>query len=158
MVEKKKLPEKEEVKLEVVQQAIKRDYSKKRDPSKLERKDFDKNSWQPRTELGKKVKDGEIKTIEEILDAGISIKEAEIFDCLVPNAEAILMKIGQSKGKFGGGKRTVWKQTQKKTKEGNKPNFAALVVIGNRNGIIGIGHGKAKETVPAREKALRQAK
>jgi small subunit ribosomal protein S5 len=66
--------------------------------------------------------------------------------------------IGQSKGKFGGGQRRVFRQTQKKTNEGNKPKFATLAVIGNKNGYIGLGYGKSKETVPAREKALRNAK
>ncbi|MDP1694023.1 MAG: 30S ribosomal protein S5, partial [Candidatus Woesearchaeota archaeon] len=42
--------------------------------------------------------------------------------------------------------------------EGNKPSFSSLVVIGNRNGYVGMGIGKARETVPAREKALRKAK
>ena len=30
--------------------------------------------------------------------------------------------------------------------------------MGNRKGYVGVGYGKAKETVPAREKAIRQAK
>ena len=72
--------------------------------------------------------------------------------------ETVLLNIGQSKGKFGGGKRSIWRQTQKKTKEGNKPKFAAYVVIGNRNGYIGIGYGKSKETMPAREKAVKNSK
>jgi small subunit ribosomal protein S5 len=66
--------------------------------------------------------------------------------------------IGQSKGKFGGGKRSIWRQTQKKSMEGNKPSFATMAVVGNRNGFVGIGLGKAKETMPAREKAVRKAK
>ena len=66
--------------------------------------------------------------------------------------------VGQSKGKFGGGKRSIWRQTQKKTAEGNKPKFAALAIVGNKNGYVGIGYGKSKETVPAREKAIRKAK
>jgi small subunit ribosomal protein S5 len=33
-----------------------------------------------------------------------------------------------------------------------------MVAIGDRNGHVGIGLGGAKETVPAREKAVRQAK
>jgi small subunit ribosomal protein S5 len=69
-----------------------------------------------------------------------------------------LLMIGQSKGKFGGGQRRVFRQTQRKTKEGNKPSFATYCIIGNKNGYVGIGFGKAKETVPAREKALRNAK
>ncbi len=122
------------------------------------KKEFDAESWQPVTELGRKVKAGEIKNIDEILDKGGRILEPEIVDYLVPNLEHDLLSIGQSKGKFGGGKKSIWRQTQKKTAEGNKPKFAALVVIGNKNGYVGIGLGKAKETMPAREKALKNAK
>ena len=66
--------------------------------------------------------------------------------------------VGQSKGKFGGGQKRVFRQTQKKTQEGNKPKFGTFVVVGNENGYVGVGYGKSKETVPAREKAIRQAK
>jgi len=117
-----------------------------------------KDAWKPKTEIGKKVKSGEITNIDEILDQGIRILEVEIVDILLPNLEIDLASVGQSKGKFGGGKRSIWKQTQKKTKEGNKPKFATLVVVGDNDGHVGIGYGKAKETVPAREKATRQAK
>ena len=72
--------------------------------------------------------------------------------------ESDLLMIGQSKGKFGGGSRRVFRQTQKKTKEGNKPKFSTFSVIGNKDGFVGLGFGKAKETVPAREKALRKSK
>jgi small subunit ribosomal protein S5 len=121
-------------------------------------KPFDKEGWQPKTALGEKVKSGEITSIDQILDNGIAILEAEIVDVLLPNLQMDLLPIGQSKGKFGGGKRTIWRQVQKKTAEGNKPHFAALAVVGNKNGYIGIGYGKARETVPAREKAVRNAK
>jgi small subunit ribosomal protein S5 len=69
-----------------------------------------------------------------------------------------LLLIGQSKGKFGGGKRRAWRQTQKKTAEGNVPTFACMVAVGNEDGYIGLGYGRAKETLPARTKALRDAK
>lgn len=119
---------------------------------------FDKEGWNPISELGKKVKSGEIKTLDEILDKGIRIMEAEIVDCLISNQSSDLLMIGQSKGKFGGGKRTIWRQTQRKTMEGNKPSFAAMVVIGNKDGFLGLGMGKSRETVPAREKAIRNSK
>jgi small subunit ribosomal protein S5 len=115
-------------------------------------------AWKPRTSLGKKVKAGEVKNIDEVLDAGEEILESEIVDVLLPNLESDLLLIGQSKGKFGGGQRRVFKQTQKKTSEGNRPKFSAFAVVGNKNGYVGIGYGKGRETVPAREKALRQAK
>ena len=130
-----------------------------REPRKSPREPvFDKEAWNPKTSLGKKVKSGEITKIDEILDNGLKILEPEIIDALLPNLKTELLLIGQSKGKFGGGQRRVFRQTQKKTREGNKPNFAAYAVIGNGNGYVGIGYGKSRETVPAREKALRNAK
>lgn len=114
--------------------------------------------WIPKTGLGKKVKNKEIISMEEVLKSGEKILESQIVDILLPNLEVELLSIGQSKGKFGGGKKSIWKQTQKKTKEGNKPRFSSVVVVGNRDGFVGVGHGKAKETLPAREKATRQAK
>ncbi len=131
----------------------------KRGPRKSPKEpDFDKEAWNPKTSLGKKVKSGEITKIDEILDNGLKILESEIVDALLPNLKTDLLLIGQSKGKFGGGQRRVFRQTQKKTSEGNKPSFAAYAIIGNGNGYVGIGYGKSRETVPAREKALRNAK
>ncbi len=121
-------------------------------------KEFDKEGWTPKTELGRKIKSGEIRDIDEILSKGLKILEPEIVDILLPGLETELVSVGQSKGKFGGGKRSTWRQTQKKTQEGNKPKFSATAVIGNKDGIVGLGFGKSKETVPAREKSVRNAK
>lgn len=116
------------------------------------------SEWSPKTSIGLKVKTGEITDINFILDKGFKILEAEIVDALVPELESDLLMIGQAKGKFGGGQRRVFKQTQKKTKEGNKPSFATYACVGNKNGLVGVGYGKSKETVPAREKSKRNAK
>ena len=118
----------------------------------------DVESWVPKTFLGKKVKNGEITHIDQILDTGLRIMEAEIVDMLLPNLNAEMLMVGQAKGKFGGGQRRTFRQTQKKTAEGNKPSFGTYIIIGNNDGYIGLGSGKSKETVPAREKALRNAK
>lgn len=115
------------------------------------------SSWAPKTKLGLIVKEGKIKSLDEILDKNMKILEPEIVDSLT-KIESDLLFVGQSKGKFGGGKRRAWRQTQKKTKEGNIVTFSAFVVVGDKNGHVGIGIGKAKETLPAREKALRKAK
>ena len=159
---KDKYPEKEETKLEAQQEQEEIDESlvKKEVPveEKVEKKAANIEVWQPKTELGRKVKAGEISNLGEIFDKGLMIKESEIIDVLMPNMETDLLLIGQSKGKFGGGQRRAFKQTQKKTQEGNKPKFATFAVIGNRDGYVGLGYGKAKETVPAREKATRKAK
>jgi len=111
--------------------------------------------WKPKTKLGKLVKEGKIKDIDEALK--YKILEPEIIDSLLDIKYEIL-NIGQSKGKFGGGKRRAWRQTQRKTAEGNIPTFSCMVVVGNGDGYVGIGYGKAKETLPAKEKAIRKAK
>ncbi|RLG12337.1 30S ribosomal protein S5 [Candidatus Pacearchaeota archaeon] len=122
-----------------------------------EREEAALKSWIPKTELGKEVKAGKIKDIDEILDKGKKILEAEIVDSLI-KVKTDLISIGQSKGKFGGGKRRAWRQTQRKTKEGNIPTFSAFAVVGDENGHVGIGTGRATETLPARDKAIRKAK
>lgn len=114
--------------------------------------------WIPKTDIGRRVQSRQITDINHILDNGIIILEPQITDILLPEMDNDLLMIGQSKGKFGGGRRRVFRQTQKKTREGNKPRFAAYAVVGNGDGIVGLGYGKARETVPAREKALRKAK
>lgn len=118
---------------------------------------MEKQTWHPKTELGRQVQDKEITNIDQILDKGKTILEEQIVDNLL-ELESDLLLVGQAKGKFGGGKRRVFRQTQKKTREGNKPRFTTMAIVGDRNGHIGIGYGKSKETVLAREKALRKAK
>ncbi|MBS3094938.1 30S ribosomal protein S5 [Candidatus Pacearchaeota archaeon] len=113
--------------------------------------------WKPKTKLGIEVKEGRIKDIDDILDTNKKILEPEIVDTLL-KLKVDLLAIGQSKGKFGGGKRRAWRQTQRKTKEGNVPTFSSLAVVGDEKGHVGIGYGRAKETLPARDKAVRKAK
>ena len=115
-------------------------------------------AWNPKTEIGRKVKAGKITSIEEVLNMGRRILESEIIDALIMNLDSDYINIGQRKGKFGGGKRTIFRTTQKKTKDGNRPIFTVMAVVGNKDGYVGIGLGRAKETVPAREKAVRNAK
>ncbi len=124
-----------------------------RGPTRAERLE----AWVPKTLLGKEVKEGKIKEIDEILDSEKRILEPEIVESLLELKEEPIL-IGQSKGKFGGGKRRAWRQTQRKTKEGNIPTFSTMEVVGDENGHIGLGVGKSKETLPALNKALKKAK
>jgi len=116
------------------------------------------DNWVPRTELGRAVRAGKIKDIDEVIMGGMKIMESEITDLLIPNLKTDTLFIGQAKGKFGGGKRRAFRQTQKKTKEGNVLTFGVMAVVGDGKGHIGIGYGRAAETLPAKEKAVRKAK
>ncbi|MEM1535404.1 MAG: 30S ribosomal protein S5 [Candidatus Pacearchaeota archaeon] len=115
-------------------------------------------AWKPKTRLGLDVKEGKITKIDEILEKDKKILEPEIVELLLPSLEYELINIGHARGKFGGGKRRVWRQTQKKTAEGNVPKFSTMAVVGDKAGHVGVGYGKARETLPAREKAIRDAK
>ncbi|MEM4254335.1 MAG: 30S ribosomal protein S5 [Candidatus Woesearchaeota archaeon] len=146
----------EEVKLEVEKDIITE--IPEEEALEVPKEGVDIAAWQPKTSIGQKVKSGEITDIDQILDKGHKILESTIVDVLLPNMQNDLLMIGQAKGKFGGGQRRVFKQTQKKTPEGNKPSFSCVAIVGNGNGYVGVGYGKSKDTVPAREKALRKAK
>ncbi|MBI4451741.1 30S ribosomal protein S5 [Candidatus Woesearchaeota archaeon] len=147
----------EEVKLEVEKDIIE-DIPVEEEITAPKQATFDLAAWTPKTSIGKAVKEGRITNIDTILDSGQRIMEAQIVDILVPNMENDLLLIGQSRGKFGGGKRRIFKQTQKKTPEGNKPSFSSLACVGNKDGYVGLGYGSSRDTVPSREKAIRNAK
>lgn len=149
-----------EIKKEVSKEKKKGEPKERRERRKIREEEAKKEEiakWQPKTSLGRAVKEGKIKDIDEIFDKHQLILEHQIIDILLP-LQSELINIGQAKGKFGGGKRRPWRQTQKKTAEGNTPSFACMIVVGDCNGHIGIGMGKARETLPARGKAIKNAK
>jgi len=135
----------------------KEDRFRGREEMEKERRKAMLGSWVPKTKLGMEVKSGKIKDIDEILNKKMKILEPEIVDTLM-DIKTDLILVGQSKGKFGGGKRRAWRQTQRKTMEGNVPTFSAFAVVGDEKGHVGVGMGKATETLPARDKAIRKAK
>ena len=53
------------------------------------------------------------KGSKPILDSGSKILEPEIVDKLLPDLIVELVEVGQSKGKFGGGKRVSGNDTEK---------------------------------------------
>jgi len=113
--------------------------------------------WKPRTKLGKMVAKGEITTIEEALDQKRPIMETEIVDQLTNLDEEVIL-IGGTPGKGGGQRRTVSKRTCRMHKSGERYNTKAMTVLGNRNGIIGVGEGQSDDTRAAIDSANRNAK
>lgn len=132
------------------------------DRERRPRRDFNKEVevkvWEPKTALGKDVLAKKYSNLDEVLSTGKQILEAEITDFLEPSINQEFINVGQAKGKFGGGKRKISKPTQKVTREGSLMSFAMISITGNKNGIVGLGFGKARETVPSREKAVAASK
>ena len=60
------------------------------------------DAWVPKTQLGKEVRSGKIKNIDEIFERCEKIMEPQIVDLLIPGLKTDTLFIGQSKGKFGG--------------------------------------------------------
>ncbi|HUV54759.1 MAG TPA: 30S ribosomal protein S5 [Candidatus Krumholzibacteriaceae bacterium] len=101
------------------------------------------DNWIPKTQLGKQVYEGQVSSIYEIFEEGFKIKEVEIVDVLVPDLKDEVININL---------------VQKQTDAGESSRFTALVAVGNENGLIGIGLGKAKRVRNAIEKGIRLAK
>ena len=104
---------------------------------------FNIDEWEPKTKLGKLVKDGTITDIDEIFEKGLPIMELEIVDALIPDLEEEVMDVNL---------------VQRMHKSGRKVNFRVIVAVGNKNGYVGLGQGKAKEVGPAIRKAVDEAK
>lgn len=114
--------------------------------------------WKSKTELGKKVAEGSITSLDEIFASGMKIKEPEIIDKLLPNIQSEIILIGGSPGKGGGIRRTPTRRTARMHRSGRRYKIGALVVIGNSDGFLGIGKSKALEHRVAIEKATQEAK
>jgi small subunit ribosomal protein S5 len=104
---------------------------------------FNKEEWEPKTNLGHMVKEGTITDIDEIFEKGLPIMELEIIDALLPDLEEEVMDVNL---------------VQRMHKSGRKVNFRVIVSVGNKNGYVGLGQGKAKEVGPAIRKAVDDAK
>ncbi len=115
-------------------------------------------NWVPKTQLGKRVIKGELKTINDVLKTGEIILESEILDYLVPDLKDEVIYIGGSPGKGGGIRRTATKRTVRMHKSGRRFKLTSVIAVGNQSGIIGIAKASSKEHRNAMEKALDKAK
>ena len=115
-------------------------------------------NWKPKTELGKKVMDGGVTSIDEIFASGKKIKESEIIDKLMSNLQSEIILIGGSPGKGGGIRRTPTRRTARMHRSGRRYRTSALVIVGNGDGYIGVGKSEAIENRVAIDKATHEAK
>ncbi len=113
--------------------------------------------WKPKTKLGKKVANGQITDIKEALNSGYKIMEEELVDQLTNLDEEVIL-IGGTPGKGGGMRRTVSKRTVRMHKSGGRFSSNAMVVLGDRRNVIGLGEGESSDTRAAIEDATRNAK
>ncbi len=114
--------------------------------------------WVPKTQLGKDVLAGKIKSIDEILESGKRILEPEIVDHLLPGLKEEMILIGGRTGKGGGSQRIPIRITARMKKSGRRFRMSAFIVIGNEDGYVGIGKGVSVDARKAVEKARRRAK
>jgi len=95
----------------------------------------DKDEWVPVTKLGRLVKAGKIRSIEEIFLFSLPIKEYQIVDFLLGSALTDeVMKI---------------MPVQKQTTAGQRTRFKCYIAVGDGNGHIGLGVKAAKEVATA---------
>merc|ERR1712201_23835 len=100
--------------------------------------------WIPVTKLGRLVKDGKIKSLEEIYLYSLPIKEHEIIDMFIgPALKDEVLKI---------------MPVQKQTRAGQRTRFKAFVAIGDYDGHVGLGVKCFKEVATAIRGAIIQAK
>lgn len=119
---------------------------------------MEETDWTPKTELGEKVLDGKINSLDEIFEQGKKIKEPEIVDLLAPNLEHEIVLIGGTPKKGGGMMRIPGRRTARMHKSGRRFKISSLVVIGNKDGYVGTGIGEGKEFRDSAEKAHKEAK
>ncbi len=106
---------------------------------------FDANieNWNPRTELGKKVKEGEIKSLDEIFIKNMKIIEPEIVDFFIKDINEKLMDTTK---------------TSYVRMSGRKYNYRCAVLIGDGNKYLGFAVAKDKDRWTAAGKAARLAR
>jgi small subunit ribosomal protein S5 len=114
--------------------------------------------WVPKTQLGKDVLAGKIKSIDEILESGKRILEPEIVDHLLPGLKEEMILIGGRTGKGGGSQRIPIRITARMKKSGRRFRMSAFIVVGNEDGYVGIGKGVSVDARKAVEKARRRAR
>jgi len=100
-------------------------------------------SWIPRTRVGRMVVEGKITSLRELFEQNLPLLEPEIVDYLLPGLKYIRLDAGL---------------VQRVTDAGRRTRFRVVVVVGNEDGFVGVGSGKAPQYLDAVNKAVRNAK
>ncbi len=100
------------------------------------------NGWTPQTRLGQLVADGEITSMDEALESGLPLKEPELVDQLVDLEDEVL----------------DINMVQRMTDSGRRVKFRCVVVVGDRNGLVGYAQGRDDQVGGAIQKAIDIAK
>jgi small subunit ribosomal protein S5 len=99
--------------------------------------------WKPVTRLGQLVQSGEIKTLEDAIHSRYPLKEFQVVDALLPELSEEVLDINL---------------VQRMTDSGRRVKFRVCVIVGNKEGYLGIGLGKDALVRSGIEKAVREAK
>jgi len=78
-----------------------------------------------------------------VFTEGLKIREPEIVDVLLPDLQEEVLNINL---------------VQKQTDAGEKSRFKSIVAVGNRDGYVGLGSGKARQVRTAIEKGAMDAR
>jgi len=99
--------------------------------------------WNPRTRLGRMVASGQVRSMEQALRTGLTIREVEIIDALLPNLEDDVLKVNM---------------VQRMTDSGRRMRFSVMACVGNKDGYVGLAIAKGKEAATTITKAINRAK
>eukprot|EP00088_Acartia_fossae_P045796 TRINITY_DN49379_c0_g1_i1.p1 TRINITY_DN49379_c0_g1~~TRINITY_DN49379_c0_g1_i1.p1 ORF type:complete len:264 (+),score=22.73 TRINITY_DN49379_c0_g1_i1:61-852(+) len=109
-----------------------------------QRRKGEEKEWVPVTKLGRLVKEGKIKSLEQIYLFSLPVKEYQIVDRLLPDVlKDEVMQIAP---------------VQKQTRAGQRTRFKAVLLVGDSDGHVGLGIKCAKEVATAIRGAIVLAK
>ncbi|MFX1513056.1 MAG: 30S ribosomal protein S5 [Promethearchaeota archaeon] len=104
---------------------------------------FQIEDWKPRTRVGRLVRDEAITSMEALFSQNYTVEEKEIVDVLMNNVIEKVVDVSR---------------VQRQTDAGRKTVFRATAIVGNGDGYIGVGDGKAQGVGVAIRQAIEKSK